>query len=59
MHDSDWLKFPVIIVNFNAFFIHVQPAPDHRCFDTALNSETAEVVRVPLCKSAQPVTGLF
>ena len=30
IRDSDWLTFPLIIVNFNHFFI--QPAPDVNCF---------------------------
>ena len=30
IRDSDWLAFPLIIVNFNHFFI--QPAPDCQLF---------------------------
>ena len=28
IRDSDWLTFPLIIVNFNHFFIQPTPGPD-------------------------------
>ena len=31
IRSSDWLSFPLIIVNFNHFFI--QPAPGHYCVE--------------------------
>ena len=46
---SDWLTFPLIIVNFNHFFI--QPAPGEKMVSGALGAQGIKIKRSKLSAS--------